>query len=44
MRDELAFETIDKSFTVVIRWTNSDGSTITATFTNNKLTDKEHTL
>ncbi len=30
--------------TVVIRWTNSDGSTITATFTNNKLTDKEHTL
>ncbi|WP_088243906.1 hypothetical protein [Calothrix rhizosoleniae] len=30
--------------TVVIRWTNSDGSTITATFTKNKLTDKEHTL
>ena len=30
--------------TVVIRWTNADGSTITATFTNNKLIDKEHTL
>ncbi len=30
--------------TVVIRWSNSDGSSITATFTNNKLTDKEHTL